>query len=181
MHKFSLGISYKDILNLYDAWAKFDIETNRACPDELAMGQPGTTVMDNGDFKDDNLTGANTSHRTNVMFVQPQDLMETSAVSRQSLNIPTTDDMKALCASQHLVQPYKTVQRGTPSIRLAANIDAPYERNMQRKRSLIHVLAHLNENMKPRVVSEQTVGAFVGFQASVQPSVVKSKPIRLPP
>ncbi|KAG0711621.1 hypothetical protein GWK47_020229 [Chionoecetes opilio] len=100
MHKFSFGISYKDVLNLYDAWAKFDIETNRACPDELAMGQPGTTVMGNDEFKDDTLTGANTSHRTNVMFVQPQDLVETSAVSRQSLSIPTADDMKALCASQ---------------------------------------------------------------------------------
>ncbi|KAG0710220.1 hypothetical protein GWK47_002572 [Chionoecetes opilio] len=77
MHKFSLGISYKDVLNPYDAWAKFDIETNRACPDELAMGQPGTAVMDNDDFKDDTLTGANTSHRTNVIFVQPQDLVET--------------------------------------------------------------------------------------------------------
>ncbi|KAG0723754.1 hypothetical protein GWK47_042017 [Chionoecetes opilio] len=137
MHKFSLGIGYKDVLNLYDAWAKFDIETNRACPDELAMGQPGTTVMDNDDFKDDTLPGANTSHRTNFMFVQPQDLVETSAVSHQSLSIPTAYDMKALCASQHLVQPYKTVQRGTPSIRLAANIDAPYDTNMQRKRSLI--------------------------------------------
>ncbi|KAG0730209.1 hypothetical protein GWK47_028707 [Chionoecetes opilio] len=82
--------------------------------------------------------------------------------------------MKALCASQHLVQPYKTVQCGTPSIRLAANIDAPYDTNMQRKRSLIHVLARLDETMKLRVVSEQTVGAFAGFQASVQPSVVKT-------
>ncbi|KAG0725586.1 hypothetical protein GWK47_038368 [Chionoecetes opilio] len=105
MHKFSLGITYKNVLNLFDAWAKFDIETNRACPDELAMGQPGTAVMDNDDFKDGTLTGANTFHRTNVMFVQPQDLVDTSAVSRQSLSIPTADDMKALCASQHRVQP----------------------------------------------------------------------------
>ncbi|KAG0717271.1 hypothetical protein GWK47_054800 [Chionoecetes opilio] len=122
--------------------------------------------MDNDNFKDDTLTGANTSHRTNVMFVQPQDLVETSAVSRQSLSIPTADDMKALCAYQHPVQPYKTVQRGTPSIKLAANIDAPYDTNTQRRRSLIHVLARLDENMKPRIVSEQTVGAFAGFLCS---------------
>ncbi|KAK4304159.1 hypothetical protein Pmani_023879 [Petrolisthes manimaculis] len=96
MKKFSLGIGYKDLLHL---------EQNKACPEELAIGMPGTAVMDNDDFSDDTLTGANTSHRTNVMFVQPQDLVNSNSGVRPTLDIPTPQAMKQLCAAQHTVQP----------------------------------------------------------------------------
>ena len=36
---------------------------------ELTDGFPGTAILDNDDFQDDTLTGADTSHCTNVMFV----------------------------------------------------------------------------------------------------------------
>ena len=46
----------------------------------------------------------------------------------------------------------------------------------QWKRGLIHSLVRLDENTSHWSVDEQPVGAFAGFQASVQPAVVKSKP-----
>jgi hypothetical protein len=54
---------------VHDAWAKHEIELGKACPDGLAEGYPGTAIVDNDDFKDDDLTGETTSHRTNMMFV----------------------------------------------------------------------------------------------------------------
>ncbi len=52
----------------------YDIKQNKTCPEELAVCIPGAAIMDNDDFKDDTLTGANSSHCTNVMFVQPLDM-----------------------------------------------------------------------------------------------------------
>ena len=77
------------MLALYEACAVHDITSNTACPDELADGFPGTSIMDNDDFQDDTLTGADTSHRTNVMFVQPDDVVALhSEEDRPSLQLP---------------------------------------------------------------------------------------------
>ena len=46
LKKLSLGISYQDVLNLYASWAKYDIDENEACPKELAVGFPGTGILD---------------------------------------------------------------------------------------------------------------------------------------
>ena len=76
LKKLGLGISYRDVLSLYESWAMHDIKAISTCPDPdtLADGFPGTGILDNDDFQDDTLTGADTSHRTNVMFVQPDDV-----------------------------------------------------------------------------------------------------------
>eukprot|EP00112_Aurelia_sp_Birch-Aquarium-sp1_P007232 Seg1787.9 transcript_id=Seg1787.9/GoldUCD/mRNA.D3Y31 product="hypothetical protein" protein_id=Seg1787.9/GoldUCD/D3Y31 len=74
MRKFSLGISYQDVLDLYAAWAKCELETDEGCPEEIASNVPGTAILDNDDFQDDTMTGTDTSHRTNVMFVQPENI-----------------------------------------------------------------------------------------------------------
>ena len=66
--KIEIRISYKYVTNLSARWAKQDVESG-SCPFEIPYDLPGIAVMDNDDFKDDTLTGANTSHRTNVMFV----------------------------------------------------------------------------------------------------------------
>ena len=42
------------------------------CPAETAKGKAGTVIIGNDDFKDDDLTGGTTSHRTNMMFMQPK-------------------------------------------------------------------------------------------------------------
>lgn len=147
MHKFFLGINYKDVVSLNDAWAKFVIETNRTCPEELAISMPGTAVMDNDDFKHGTLTGANTLHRTNVMFVQPQDLTNNMVDSHPPLSITSAKSMTDLCTAEHTACPYITDERGAPSIRPDVSIDAPYNTEIHCKRNVIHVLTRLDEDM----------------------------------
>ena len=74
--KFGFGISYQDIKNLLGSLAKAEAE-NGSFPAEIANKYPAEFVMDNDDFKTDTLTGASeTNHRTNVMLVQNEDLIE---------------------------------------------------------------------------------------------------------
>ena len=44
-----------------------EFEWQPVCPAEIAEGKVGTVIIDNDDFKD-----VTTSHRTNMMFVQPK-------------------------------------------------------------------------------------------------------------
>ena len=64
-----VGISYKSVLRLHDSWALKELEKSEVCPAEIAEGKVGTVIIDNDDFKDDDLTGGTTTHRTNMMFV----------------------------------------------------------------------------------------------------------------
>ena len=58
------------------SWAKAEAE-NGSCPSVIANKYPAVVVMDNEDFNTDTLTGASeTNHRTNVMLVQNEDLIE---------------------------------------------------------------------------------------------------------
>ena len=91
MKKFSLGICMTCGLNLRSTG------TPSAHPEELAEGLPGTGILDNDDFQDDTLTGANTSHHTNVMFVQPEDIQtEVSIENRPALKLVLDLNMKTL-------------------------------------------------------------------------------------
>ena len=67
--KLGIGISYHDVKTLYASWAKQELQQS-LCHPEIADGEPGCAIIDSDDFKDDTLTGSETSHRTNVMFVQ---------------------------------------------------------------------------------------------------------------
>ena len=89
LKKFSLGIRYRDVLNLYATWTKHDMEKNDGSPEELAEYLPGVAIIDidNDDFQDNTLTGAETSHRTNVMFVQPEDTVDKVSEDREKLTL----------------------------------------------------------------------------------------------
>jgi hypothetical protein len=76
LKKLNIGISYDDVLDELSALAlqEQQYETNSnvvSCPHHIASGQPGTVVMDNDDFREDGLTGSETSHYTNVIMAQP--------------------------------------------------------------------------------------------------------------
>ena len=47
-----------------------DLQLCADCPNEIAEDKPGVIIVDNDDFQNDTLTGGNTLHRTNVMYVQ---------------------------------------------------------------------------------------------------------------
>ena len=61
LKKLDLGISYQDVKNLLSSWTIYDLRSI-PFPKEIANYYPGTAVMDNDDFKDDTLTGGDTSH-----------------------------------------------------------------------------------------------------------------------
>ncbi len=174
LKKFALGISYKDVLALYEAWAVHDIKSNTTCPDELADGFPGTGIMDNDDFQDDTLTGADTSHRTNVMFIQPDNVVGVqSEEDRPSLQLTKSADALSLASSQHKINPYKTFQRGQPAMRKEIDISLQTS-DEQRKKGVMHVLARLDiagNNVPP---NDQKVGSYGGFQANIHEFTVKS-------
>ena len=87
------------------------------CPQQLAEGFPGVAIMDNDDFQDDTLTGANTSHRTNVKFLQPEDILNQDApLDRPNLRKANAMEIKELTSKKQSLNSYKTVIRGVPSI-----------------------------------------------------------------
>ena len=52
-----IGIPYHNVLFLYECWALDEFERQPVCPAEIAEGKAGTVLIDNDDFKDDDLTG----------------------------------------------------------------------------------------------------------------------------
>ena len=63
------------LLSLREFWTYNDLINSHFCPTEIARDKACIVVADNDDFKSDTLTGNGTaSHRTNVMFVQPEHL-----------------------------------------------------------------------------------------------------------
>ena len=66
-HRVGACISYASVLLLRDAWAVHDLQLCSDCPNKIAEDKPGVIIVDN---ENDTLTGGNTSHRTNVMYVQ---------------------------------------------------------------------------------------------------------------
>ena len=94
--KLGFGISYQDIKNLLASWGKAETE-NRSCSSEIANKYPVVVVMDNDDFKMDTLTGASeTNHRTNVMFVQSEDLIEHNVPDATASTLVNPKGMKDL-------------------------------------------------------------------------------------
>ena len=71
------------------------VEKCRKCAPELAENYPATAIIDNDDFKDDTLTGTDTFHRTNVMFVQPSNI-RTSKVAQKGLLLVKPEGIKHL-------------------------------------------------------------------------------------
>ena len=88
LHKFGLAISHNDTIDLESARAYHENQVSQVCRKELAYGYPGIAVIDNDDFREDTLTGGRTSHRTNMIFVQPVKLVM-SVESQEALIIPT--------------------------------------------------------------------------------------------
>ena len=93
------------------------------------------------------------------MFVQPNNLMPSSGIVRPHLTIPSADEMKSLCAAQH-------VRPVTMSMHL--NVDASCDTLSHRERNLIHTFARPDDSLNNKADAEQTVGAFAGFQFSVR-------------
>ena len=152
MHKDGLGISYNDVLMLRDLWVVNDLKRSSDCPFELAEGKPAIAIVDNDDFKSDTLTGAGQSHRTNVMYVQPQSF-DSELSSMNQGERPVADaklasslsvTLKELGDEMQKLTPYKTVKRGEPPVRKQPVFQSkPLKTFAQRTRGVIHALAKM--------------------------------------
>ncbi|XP_063222022.1 uncharacterized protein LOC134530774 isoform X1 [Bacillus rossius redtenbacheri] len=105
LKKLRIGISYDDVLDELSALAlqqHNNGELNNTgsdiliCPQQIASGQPGTVVMDNDDFKEDGLTGSETSHYTNVIMAQSKSFRCDAQTNSTTLIIPTPEARRAL-------------------------------------------------------------------------------------
>ena len=61
-------------------------------------------------FQDDTLTGAETSHRTNVTFVQPEDTVDKVSEDREKLTLAKPFQIQEIATEQHKIKTYKTAK-----------------------------------------------------------------------
>ena len=173
--KFGFAISYQDIKKFLASWAKAEAE-NGSCPSEIANKYSAVVVMDNDDFKTDTLTGASeTNHRTNVMFVQKEDLIEPNVPDATAPTLINPKGLKDLVKELNKVNPYKTTSNGDPAIRERFSIESTDTTDI-RVEQMIHSLTRISaagDNIPPE---SQMIGSFAGFQASMSDEVTKSKP-----
>ena len=166
-----IGNSYKDFTNLYATWAKQGLESG-SCSFEIAYDLPGAAVMDNDDFKDDTLTGANTSLRTNVMFVQNQAWVD---LENRRPVLANQKNLKVLSDQQNKVRPYKTIKKGVSPVKKSFSIVPKTTKSMQVEQ-MMHSILRLGNEHKHIPPKEQKIRSFAGFQARVQSKPQKIKP-----
>lgn len=66
-------------------------QRHHRCRTEIAEGKPCIVVMNNDDFKEDSLTGSETSHYTNVIMAQPTSYQrEKNTLGKVVLTVPVT-------------------------------------------------------------------------------------------
>ena len=139
LKKFSFGISQRDVRALYELWSMYDIKANWwTCPNMLADGFPGTGILDNGDIQDDTLTGADTFHKTNIVFVPNDVVAIDSREYRSMLQMVKPDDLKNASTDQNNIHSYKIVKHDQPTLRKDVDI-SPQTCNKQWKRG-VHTL-----------------------------------------
>ena len=146
------------------------------CPQQLAEGFPCVAIMGNDDFQDDTLTGANTSHRTNVMFLQPEDILNQDApLERPNLRKANAMEIKKLTSKKHSLNSYKTVIRGVPSIQTKVETTLQCSNNFG-KLLAVHALTRIDIEGCDMLPQKQTVGMFSCFNSVIYTPIVKSKP-----
>ena len=108
---------------LRDFWVVNDLKLSINCPFELAERKAAIAIVGNHEFKSDTLTGSNQSHRTNVMFIQPEsdthvcpeedcDSPKVSATLKYSLS----NILKYFGSSILEIKSYKTQKRREPPL-----------------------------------------------------------------
>ena len=170
-----VGISYKSILHLHDSWALQELEESEVCPAEIAEAKAGTVIINNDDFKDDDLTGGTATHRTNMMFVQPKKWINEGDFQEPSLKVNAREELKRIIPEEIKIQPYSTFKRGEPPpFKVIDTI--PDTTETMKKMMVTHALVRLKTAGNDIVPEEQRVGAFTGFMLSVSPRQDQLKP-----
>lgn len=121
-HKCGVGIGYALVLLFRVAWAVHEIELHTECPNEIAENTSGVIVVDNDDFRNDTLTCGNTSHHTNVMYVQPVSLEYHDSQSGErvkdgrALSLSPIIELKEIATGMKAHDRFVTHMRGEPTV-----------------------------------------------------------------
>ena len=138
-----IGISYQDIKNLYTTWASLGMEKGCRSLPEITLNYPATAIVDNDDFKSDSLTGKfESDHRTNVMFVQKEDLIHIQNAAERA-ELVKGNQLKDVVDELNKITPYKTVKKGIPPIRKPFPID-PTSTDIIGSYEMIHTLCRMD-------------------------------------
>ena len=152
-----------------------DETENNCCPSEIADEYPAVVAVNNDDFKTDTLTGVSeTNCRTNVMFVQNENLVKNNISKTRIPTLINPKDLKKLVEELDKVHPYKTTSNGNPPIRLPFPIDSPSTNDM-RGEQFLHSLTRITKEGGNTPPESQNIGSFAGFQALLCNEVAKSK------
>ena len=182
LHKCGICISYNSLLLLYAIWAWRDVESSKTCPREITYGKPPVVIVDNDDFKIDTLTGnASGAHRTNVLYVQPEEYEEkrdtdppmiVKDITKKEVSEELDVKCKELTAVQQYVLPPGADRE--PPIRERVHRVKEGQRT-QRLRSVIHAVARSSSSGERPSVETQIVPSYAGFQSCLLPAMRKSK------
>ena len=173
--KFGLDISYQDIKNLLASWAKAEAG-NGSCPSEIASKYPAVVVMDNDDFKTDTLTGAlEKNHRTKVMFVQNEDLIEHNVPDATAPTLINPKRLKDLVKKLNKVNPHKVTSNGDPAIRERFAVESTDTTDI-RVELMIHSLTRISADGDNIRSESHIISSFAVFQASISDKITKIKP-----
>ena len=175
LYKHEIDISYKSVLMLRDFWTYNDLTNPHFCPVEISEGSPCVVVVDNDDFESDTLTGdATAAYRTNVMFIQPEDLQ----VKPGDINNRYVEKTVIAQTIEHnKLSTFQGSERKDLPIRQKTTLPTPYEKvtSNQRTNAVIHTLLRGNMiNGRPDP-TEQAIPSFSGFQASISTPIQQSK------
>ena len=143
---------------------------------------PAICVVDNDDFRIDTLTGeSKQAHRTNVMFVQPEAIENKVG---EIINLDQRQSKKEL--SQKLqeeveeiisVKQYSVPTNASSEPPILDFVNPPLDSTVeaQRKRSVIHALARVDQYCERPPIIDQQVSAYSGTQAFLHSSELRSK------
>ena len=131
------------------------------CPNEIAENTPGVIIVDNDDFRNDTLIGGDTSHRTNVMYVQPLTLEDYGSGDGERINKGKvlSSKLKEITEGMTSHERYITRKRGEPVVcdRVQLKLRST---EIQRKRFLIHALVRANNAGKRPLPVDQMIPSF---------------------
>ena len=93
-----------------------------------AEGKAGTVITDNGDFKDNDLTGGIASHRTNMMFVQRKKWIRNVFEEPHEAVVNVREKLNQTVTVENQILSYQSAVRGEPqsfeSINFSRDISA---------------------------------------------------------
>ena len=147
---------------------------------EIPGNVPCVVVVDNDDFKSDTLTDdATASHRTNVMFIQPE-YLKVKLDDNIDRNVEKTviiQTIEQFADDYNKLSLFKACPRKDLPIREKPAEPTLFEKDnsTQCTKAMIHTLVRKDASGSRPVPKKQQIPSYSGFQASISEPMQKSK------